>query len=98
MDQNDFSREFQRRFPFGDVIPAVLEYVNGSDPTYNGIPDLPPEPFTMDGPELVKEEIAAPVWPCRGCGKAFPIAIARAGHERFCKSIVRKKEATHASQ
>lgn len=76
------------------MIPAVGEYVNGSDPVYNGIPDMPPEPFTTDGPgdEFVKEEAGHKVWNCRGCGKTFNIAIARAGHERYCKSIVKKKE------
>ncbi len=94
LGQDDFNREYQRRFPFGDVIPAVSEYVNGSEPIYNGIPDLPPEPFTMDGPEYefaIKEK-AAVNYACRGCGKGFEIAIARAGHERYCKSVVRKKE------
>lgn len=97
LGQDDFSREYQRRFPFGDVIPAVEEYVNGHEPVYNGIPDMPPEPFTMDGPEdelVQKEKVTA--WACRGCGKTFNIAIARAGHERYCKSIVRKSASKEA--
>ena len=93
MSQDDFAREFQRRNPWGDVIPGVNEWVDGKDPEYNGIPDIPPESYTQDGPDpLVKD---AMMFPCRGCGREFSVAIARSGHERGCKAIV-MKEAVNA--
>jgi hypothetical protein len=70
------------------VIPNVTEWVNGHEPVYNGIPDIPPESYEMDGPAPVKEP---PVFKCRGCKKEFPIAIARAGHERHCVQLVKKE-------
>lgn len=92
MQQEDFRSEYIGRYPHADVIPTVEDYVNGGEPIYHGIPDMPADPFTMDGP---KEEAAAQkpaqVFPCRGCKKEFSLAIARAGHERFCKSLVKEK-------
>ena len=108
LSQDDFAREFQRRNPHGDVIPAVIEWVDGHEPVYHGIPDIPPESYTQDGPgpteqetHLVQEYKPLPkgtvkgVFPCRGCGKEFGIALARSGHERGCKAVV-KKEVVHA--
>ena len=87
--QDEFFHEYQRRFPGADVIPAVDEWVNGHEPVYNGIPDIPGEAYEIDGPAPALEKKS--MFACRGCGKEFSIAIARAGHERQCKTLVKKE-------
>jgi len=110
LSQDDFAREFQRRNPFGDVIPAVGEWVDGHEPVYNGIPDIPPESYVEDGPAevlpkapeskaeepFVRKTPIKKKYYCRGCNQDFDYAIARSGHERHCKASIITKEAAHA--
>lgn len=88
LTQEEFSHEFQRRNAGTDVIPSVTEWVNGHDPVYNGIPDIPAESYEIDGPAPVQTPLT---YKCRGCSKEFSIAIARAGHERYCDQVVKRE-------
>ncbi len=93
MSQEEFHHAFLRKFPFADVIPVVDEYLSGKDPEYNGISGVNPEDFEEDGVNVnmdAKIEVKS-MFSCRGCGKEFDVAIARAGHERHCKTLIKDK-------
>ena len=94
MEQDDFQREYARKFPMADVIPAVSDYVVGSEPVYHGISGVRPEDFAIEQidtskkPEEPKRIQDRGRLSCSGCGKQFSHVIARAGHERKCKAIL----------
>ena len=94
LTQEVFAHEFQRRNPFTDVIPLGEEWLHGEEPVYNGIPEIPAEAYEQDGPAPVQTPV---IYACRGCKKEFPIAIARAGHERHCVQIVKREVIENAS-
>jgi hypothetical protein len=94
LTQEQFSIKFQQMNPGTDVIPLGEEWVKGSDPVYNGISGVGPEGYSEDGPvkeKVIPQKVAQPgKFKCRGCDKAFAHAIARAGHERGCKSVIKE--------
>lgn len=88
----DFHHAYLRRFPMADVIPEMNEYLAGSDPVYNGIGEIAPdsyEPDTGENPIREEKKETVAVFACRGCGKVFHKHIARLGHERHCKAIIK---------
>lgn len=92
--QHDFEREFLKRHPNSDVIPMGIEWATQNDPTYRTIDAPDPEKFEEDGPskeELDKRKMKGQ-FVCRGCGRSFEYKIARAGHERGCKEMIKKEE------
>lgn len=95
LTQDQFHHEFQRRNPATDVIPDVNEWLAAPEPVYHGRGDLTPDAWEQDGP--APEPPKAVVFECRGCGKKFPLAIARSGHERGCKSKLKKGAQANAA-
>jgi len=92
LTQEEFSIKFQQMNPGTDVIPFGEEWVKGSDPVYNGISGVDPDGWSEDGPAVEKalpQSVEQPhKFACRGCGKTFGYAIARAGHEKGCSSVI----------
>lgn len=98
LNQGEFTTQYLRRFPFADVIPEVGEWVEGSEPVYHGITPPLPDDYEVDyNPDLAeKKEKPQNLkrkdgYACRGCGKKFNYPIARAGHERGCKTKLHKE-------
>ena len=90
LDQKQFDYEYLQRVPFADVIPDVNLWAEGHEPVYAGIEPINPEDYEADNVPTVEKAEKPKVYNCRGCGKDFSISIARAGHERHCKQIVKK--------
>jgi hypothetical protein len=95
LSQQDFEREFVKRTPWADVIPDVVQWAEWEEPE-NRLIDAPdPEDINKPDGENPKSK-HAPLkvhlgFPCRGCGRVFDFKIARAGHERGCKTAISKK-------
>jgi hypothetical protein len=102
LTQDVFEREYLKRVPGADVIPDVREWATDHEPVYHGIDGMRPEDLTVDGPAkepepvVVQKNRRVPLhlqkkpqgYACRGCGRLFDYSIARAGHERTCKSVI----------
>lgn len=92
LSQMDFEREFIQRTPWADVIPDVNVWVGWEEPA-NRLIDAP-DPEDINKPDgepkngIGKKHLG---YPCRGCGRAFDYKVARAGHERGCKTAIAKK-------
>lgn len=91
LSQADFEREFQMRNPGADVIPDVNEWSNSKELEYFGISGIIEhelEEVSEEKPEENKKNKLIGKFPCRGCGKVFDYAVARAGHERKCQVVI----------
>lgn len=92
------------------MIPDVTLWAYEDEPKYNGIDGVNPADMVdaesinieqvqveLKEPENLPEHLKKKVghYACRGCGRLFDYPIARAGHEKKCKMIV--KEAVNAN-
>jgi hypothetical protein len=95
LTQEEFTKEFQRRYPRSDSVPDLRKWLYRDIPRYHGI-----NPFNLEQMESQDNKRPERKEPeeivCKGCGKEFTakgnMKLAhRKLHEKRCKKLLAMK-------